>query len=41
MVDTDGRVLGSVSFPADPAGYEKMKNGWGQALAGTATSGTG
>ena len=23
VVDTAGRVLGSVSFPADPAGYEK------------------
>ena len=43
VVDTAGRVLGSVSFPADPAGYEKMKN-WLQSqgrIARVGVEGTG
>ena len=43
VVDTAGRVLGSVSFPADPAGYEKMQN-WLQSqgrIARVGVEGTG
>ena len=43
VVDTAGRVLGSVSFPADPAGYEKMKNWLGShgSVARVGIEGTG